>query len=107
MGTPTTISIDGVDYVRADAQKPAPVYGPRVIVKCLNANDFTGYMSDNSDFIVLEQAAVIRVWGTTGGLGQLSISGPTSTTVLDPMHGKVLLPKNNVIAIIPCSEKWK
>lgn len=107
MTKPTTLKIDDIEYVRADQQKPAPVYGPRVIVKCLNANDFTGYMSDTTDSIVLEQAAVIRRWGTTGGLGQLSISGPTSTTVLDPLHGNVLLNKNNVIAIIPCSEKWK
>ena len=32
----------------------------------------------------LKNAAVIRNWGTTAGLGQIALSGPTKNTVLDP-----------------------
>lgn len=34
--------------------------------------------------LIIENAAVIRRWGTTQGLGELAMNGPTSETVLDP-----------------------
>lgn len=33
--------------------------------------------------VVIENAAVVRRWGTTRGLGQLSAEGPTQDTRLD------------------------
>jgi len=103
---PKTLKIDDVEYVRADQ---APKTGSRVIVKCLNACDFTGFAreSERHESILLDNASVIRRWGTTKGIGELSKTGPTSNTILDDLHGTVELPRQNIIAIIPCSEKWK
>jgi hypothetical protein len=54
----------------------------------------------------LENASIIRRWGTTKGLGQIAADGPTSNTVLDKcptLRFNVL----TVIATIDCEgSKW-
>lgn len=32
----------------------------------------------------MTEASNVRVWGTTAGLGELALNGPTESTVLDP-----------------------
>lgn len=54
--------------------------------------------------LVLDDAAVVRRWGTTRGLGQLAAEGPTERTVLDPC-GTVRLRLTAVIAIMDC-QPW-
>lgn len=55
----------------------------------------------------LEQASVIRRWGTTRGLGQLALKGPQQETVLDPC-GTVLAHEGAVVMVIPCVEAaWR
>lgn len=39
-----------------------------------------GEATDHSTYVELHNAAVIRVWGTTAGLGQIALSGPTANT---------------------------
>jgi len=34
--------------------------------------------------IIIDRCQVVRRWGTTKGVGQLRLTGPTSETVLDP-----------------------
>ena len=56
----------------------------------------------------LHNASVIRVWGTTGGLGEIASNGPTSSTKLDPCNGLVEFDYLTVVAMISCNEeKWK
>lgn len=49
----------------------------------------------------LEDAACVRRWGTTAGIGQLALSGPTKDTVLDAC-GVVEIAHHAVIGRIPC-----
>lgn len=42
-----------------------------------------GDVSRVGTHIRIENCAVIRRWGTTKGLGELAMSGPTSETILD------------------------
>jgi len=50
----------------------------------------------------LEGAQTIRRWGTTAGLGQLALSGPTKDTILDPC-GTVTVPARKVLFRLPCT----
>lgn len=53
------------------------------------------------DMWITKGADVIRVWGTTKGLGEIALNGPTAKTVLDPC-GDVFIPVRQVRFICPC-----
>lgn len=57
---------------------------------------------DKGDELLLSGVSVIRSWGTTKGLGEIALNGPTNETVLDPC-GQVDVPKGKVLFTIPCS----
>ena len=60
------------------------------------------------DDLVVENASVIRIWGTSKGIGELALSGPTTKTILDPC-GTVTANIGNVVARIdvsPSSKGW-
>lgn len=57
--------------------------------------------TETDDAYHLDQANVIRVWGTTKGIGQIALQGPTSDTIFDPC-GNPTVPKGKVLVIIPC-----
>ena len=64
-----------------------------------------GRFSQDGPRCALDQASVIRYWGTTKGLGEL-VDGPTSKTRLDPC-GRVEFHELTVIASIAAKEdKW-
>lgn len=58
--------------------------------------------SDLNGDKLINNAKVVRVWGTTKGLGELAINGPTEKTVLDD-SGTVHVPARSVIAIFDCT----
>lgn len=68
---------------------------------------FIGYRTakqeEQEGFVELYDASVIRVWGTTAGIGELAIKGPTGDTVLDPC-GFVAIPLSSVVSIVSCHE---
>lgn len=54
----------------------------------------------------IEEARNLRYWGTTNGLGQLALEGPTSSTKMDAC-GTVLAPGNAVVHLMLCNPaKW-
>lgn len=55
----------------------------------------------------LKDASVIRSWGTTKGLGEITENGPTSSTKLDSCNGTVEFDYLTVVATMNCNEdKW-
>jgi hypothetical protein len=66
---------------------------------------FVGYCSKDDSDLIIERSNVIRIWGTTKGIGELK-DGPTDKTVLDPC-GTTRVPLTAVLARIDCEEsKW-
>lgn len=56
--------------------------------------------------IVVENASVVRRWGTTKGLGELAAEGPRPNTVLDPCN-TVRAHELAVVMTMDCNaEKW-
>lgn len=60
----------------------------------------------NGDDCRVENASVIRIWGTTKGIGEL-INGPTSKTVLDPCGTQEFHILTIVTRFAVNAEKWK
>lgn len=60
---------------------------------------YVGLVELTPDWVVVTDAQNIRYWGTTRGLGQLAMEGPTSTTKLDDV-GTVRVPLRAVISLI-------
>jgi len=68
---------------------------------------YVGNVECDSDWCVISDARNIRVWGTTKGLGELVLDGPTEKTKLDSI-GTVRAPMRAVISVIDSEEsKWK
>lgn len=65
-----------------------------------------GRYSENGERCALDNASVIRAWGTTRGLGEIAEAGPTSSTKLDPC-GHVDFHVLTTVLILNCrEEKW-
>lgn len=63
-----------------------------------------GVYSRKGDEVTLKNAAVVRYWGTTRGLGEIAENGPTSNTKLDKTPDESI-PWHAVIKTIDCVEE--
>ncbi|MCA9071880.1 MAG: hypothetical protein KDA84_23290 [Planctomycetaceae bacterium] len=54
--------------------------------------------------VIVDQCATVRIWGTTGGLGQLALEGPQSSTILDYEGDGVDVLRATILRAIPCNE---
>ncbi len=96
-----TIVVNGVTYVKKDA--------PSLIKIAILQRGWVmvGRFERDGNDCALRDAAVIRVWGTTNGLGELARNGKTSKTVLDKC-GTVRFDYLTIVALIDCDgSKWK
>ena len=64
---------------------------------------FVGDVTRAENEVQIENAAVVRRWGTTAGLGQLAANGPTADTRLDPCPTVRIHPLA-IIATMDCAE---
>ena len=64
---------------------------------------FVGSVTRTENEVVIEDAAVVRRWGTTAGLGQLAAKGPTADTRLDPCPTVRIHPLA-IVATMDCAE---
>jgi hypothetical protein len=59
---------------------------------------YVGKIEMDVEHVRLSEAKNIRRWGTTKGLGELVLNGPTGNTTLDNC-GSVMIPRRAVISI--------
>ena len=67
---------------------------------------YVGEIEHDGEWCVVSNARNIRYWGTTKGIGELALCGPTDKTKLDDV-GTVRIPSRAVINIIDTEgTKW-
>jgi hypothetical protein len=103
-----SITIEGKEYIPKDSIKNIEFDGEIKIVILQRGWCMVGILEKNGSECRLHNAAVIRKWGTTKGLGEIAKGGPTSDTVLDKCYGVVEFDSLTVVASVACQEeKWK
>ena len=97
----STITIADTEY------RLVPVTDSEIkIVFLQRGNVLVGRLSRDGDMCELTDASVIRRWGTTQGIGEIALGGPTGETVLDPC-GTVTFHILTTVMVIDCAEgKW-
>lgn len=101
------LSVNGVAYVPKSSVQVAQPSGPIKIIVLQRGWVIVGRLEKNGSECKVHQASVIRNWGTTKGLGEIAIAGPTSSTKLDKCGGLVEFDYLTVVATISCEEsKW-
>lgn len=95
-----TVTVNGVEYVKK--QLDAPVK----IAVLQRGNVVVGRFERSENDCTLRDASVIRIWGTTKGLGEIAAAGPTAKTILDQC-GTVHFDYLTAVMLIDCDEaKW-
>ncbi len=77
------------------------MFTPTHIVVVESGWVFAAVLEDITGDIRASECAVIRSWGTTNGLGQLALKGPTKETMLD-MCNITYIPKAKVLFTMEC-----
>lgn len=95
------ITIDGVRYYPVSSESDVK------IVVLQRGWVMVGRFERSGNDCKLFDASVIRVWGTTKGLGEIAADGPTKDTKLDKCNGLVEFDYLTVVATIECNKsKW-
>ena len=97
-----TIKINEVEYVPKDINQT--ITGDIKIVILQRGWIMVGYFSRRGNDCQLVNASVIRSWGTTKGLGEIALGGPTVNTKLDKCYGLVEFDYLTVVAHVACKE---
>jgi len=99
------VIVDGKDYVPAETK--IDIDSPVKIIILQRGWCMVGRFERKGSDCKLHQSSVIRDWGTTKGLGEIALNGPTSNTKLDKTYGVVEFDYLTVVATIACEEsKW-
>ncbi len=66
---------------------------------------FVGDVVVENNLVRINNAYNVRVWGTSHGLGEIALRGPTPNTILDD-YGVVTVPVSAVLAYIDCTADY-
>jgi len=101
------IEINGQKYVPKASVIAPEITGDIKIVVLQRGWVMVGRLERKDSECKLHNASVIRLWGTTKGLGELAINGPITGTKLDKCGGVVEFDYLTVVCAISCdASKW-
>ena len=103
MGTPKTIQIDGVDYIRKSGATENA--GTLKILVLQRGWVIVGRVDATADRVVIHNGAVVRVWGTKKGLPEIANDGPTEHTILDECDGEMEVHPLAVVLTLTCNQR--
>ena len=104
MNEPKTMRVNGVDYVRADSVNQEPT--EKQIVVLQRGWVVIGDTHKTETEVRITNCSVIRVWGTSNGLGEIAENGPTGRTKLDKCPPLVVHPLSVVLYMNVNESKW-
>ena len=105
MASKASITVDGVEYVKKGSDEPKNSNIKIVVLQ--RGWVMIGRWSQSGEMCSLDNAYVIRVWGTSSGLGQLALEGKQSSTKLDKA-GHVDFHILTVVAMLNCKDElWQ
>jgi len=99
-----TINVNGKIYY-SDQDTKTEFSGELKIVVLQRGWVIVGKFERNGSDCKVHNASVIRNWGTSKGLGELALSGPTVSTKLDPCNGLVEFDYLTVVMSISVNEE--
>jgi hypothetical protein len=105
MNKPNTLMIDDVEYVRAGSQKVVPT--KKQIVVLQRGWVVVGDVEKTETEVLINNCSVIRIWGTSKGLGELAEAGANSKTKLDPCPPITVHPLSVVLYMNVNESNWK
>ena len=101
--TNNTADTHTIEQLRETAN--ADTLGVKIVVVD-NGFVYVGNVHREAGFFIITNCFNVRRFGTTGGIGQLAMEGPTSETALD-RTAPVLIPDNKLCHLMAVSEtRW-
>jgi hypothetical protein len=105
-----TIEVNGEKYVsEADYKKKIGNAVPskkQIVILQRGWVAIGNYSVTKEGECLLTDASIIRVWGTTNGLGEIAEGGPTSTTKLDKCPDLRFHPLTVIARMDVAEDKW-
>ncbi len=105
-----TITLDGIKYVsEEDYNKKHGTVTPSKIKIAILQRGWVAigrYSVDKAGDCHLDNAKIIRIWGTTKGLGEIAEDGPTASTKLDDCPAITFHPMTAVYLMDTNEEAW-
>ena len=105
------ITLDGTKYVsEADYNKKHGVVSPSKIKIAILQRGWVAigrYSVDKNGDCHLDNAKIIRTWGTTKGLGEIAEGGPTSSTKMDECPAISFHPMTAVYLMDVNEDAWQ
>lgn len=98
------MSINDIDYIRADSVNVRPT--KKQIVVLQRGWVVIGDVEKTEAEINISNCSVIRVWGTSKGLGEIADGGKTSETILDPSPDIIVHPLSVVLFMNVNQSNW-